>query len=144
LEEHAEKLFSIRFFNNYLNNYLKTFVQPLTNGFLEWGAEGPRQPKVYATYQPKTFSDFLFIWFILFSLCFLEQHAEKLFSIRFFNNYLKTFVQPISQNIFQIFFLFGSFFFSLCFLEEHAEKLFSNNYLDNYLKTFVQPLTNGF
>jgi hypothetical protein len=84
------------------------------------GAEGPRQPKVYATHQPKHFSDFLFIWFILFSLCFFKEHAEKLFSIRFLDNYLdnylKTFVQPINQKHFQIFFLFGSFFFLSVFL----------------------------
>ncbi len=44
----------------------KHFKQSLTNGFLEWGPSAPPLIKGLCNPSTKTFSDFLFIWFILF------------------------------------------------------------------------------
>ena len=88
------------------------------------GAFGPIDQRFM---QPINQIFFLFGSFFFLSV-FLEEHAEKLFSIRVFNNYLdnylKTFVQPINQNIFQIFFLFGSFFFLSVFLKNMQRNCF--------------------
>ena len=105
----------------FLNNYLETFMHPLV---FRMGAEGP--PNDQRFIQPINQIFFLFGSFFFLSVfwknmqrnCFLFGFLIIIWIIiwkHLKQSLTKTFVQPINQNIFQIFFLFGSFFFSLCF-----------------------------
>jgi hypothetical protein len=67
----------------FMQPVVERFMQPVDKGFLEWGAEGPRCRKVYATHQPKHFQIFFLFGSFFFISVFLEEQERNGFLFGF-------------------------------------------------------------